>query len=124
MAKRIAARVAKDQIRQKIKKDDQGAAFLAMVIMDVTDQADLRQWSMLPKLIELRRKKLKDKALEQDEKNQDESLSLDFTIPKKNENKKLQVVLSKDSHLIYPKPAKEIEAKKNQESEVKNFDQD
>lgn len=124
LAKRIAARVAKDQIRQKIKKDDQGAAFLAMVIMDVTDQADLRQWSMLPKLIELRRKNLKDKALEQDEKNQDESLSLDFAISKKLENKKLQVVLSKDSHLIYPKPAKEIEAKINQESEVKNSDQD
>ena len=95
-----------------------------MVIMDVTDQADLRQWSMLPKLIELRRKNLKDKALEQDEKNQDESLSLDFAISKKLENKKLQVVLSKDSHLIYPKPAKEIEAKINQESEVKNSDQD
>lgn len=53
IAKRIAGKIAKDQIRQQIKKEDEGAALIAQIIMDVTDQADLRQWSSLPKALQV-----------------------------------------------------------------------
>ncbi|MEC9282697.1 MAG: hypothetical protein VX642_08285 [Bdellovibrionota bacterium] len=116
LAKRIAARVAKDQIRQKIKEDDQGAAFLAMIIMDVTDQADLRQWTMLPKLIQLSKVPLnhsENKLVNIQTRREVIELHSStkkikaFTNPSsvnlQPTNQKLQIVLSKDQYLVFPK---------------------
>lgn len=54
MAAFLAKRVAADQIRQK----DEGLGNLALLVMDVTDQADTRQWGSLPSSMQIARIKL------------------------------------------------------------------
>lgn len=53
MAKRIAARIAKEQIARRLDREDEGLGLLARVIMDVSDQADLRQWASLPETLQI-----------------------------------------------------------------------
>jgi hypothetical protein len=53
LAKRIAARIAKEQIARRLDREDEGLGLLARVIMDVSDQADLRQWTSLPETLQI-----------------------------------------------------------------------
>ena len=55
MAKRIAARIAKQKLAREIGRDNENLGILAKVVMDVSDQADLRQWSTLPESLQVSR---------------------------------------------------------------------
>ncbi|MFK8137822.1 MAG: hypothetical protein AB8E15_05610 [Bdellovibrionales bacterium] len=55
VAKRIAARIVKREAVRRLRKEDSNAALFAAIIMDVSDQADLRGWSSLPQTIQVLR---------------------------------------------------------------------
>lgn len=104
IAKRIAARIVKDQIVQRMEKDDKGAAAVAQLIMDLSDQADLRQWSALPAEIKILRWRFtaseEEVSLSVRDPNFQELKSYSLQRPQK----RLQFVLLKDHYLISPSP--------------------
>lgn len=57
VARRVAARIAREAAAREIgKSDNKGAgatAALAFIAMQVTERADLRQWSFLPATIQV-----------------------------------------------------------------------
>ncbi|MDB2425910.1 hypothetical protein N9W41_00025 [bacterium] len=59
VAKRMAGVVVKNQIAQRLDKDNKGLGSLAWIIMNVADQADLRHWSTLPNSFQVSRVFLK-----------------------------------------------------------------
>ena len=59
VAKRMAGLVVKNQIAQRLDRDNKGLGSLAWIIMNVADQADLRHWSTLPDSFQVSRVFLK-----------------------------------------------------------------
>lgn len=55
VAKRIAGMVAKDVAAKQVAKKDEMAGAALWVLMHATDRADLRQWSTLPRTIQVAR---------------------------------------------------------------------
>jgi uncharacterized protein len=53
MARKVGAFVAKEVVADQIRQKDEALGLLAWVAMKVADRADLRQWSTLPKNIQM-----------------------------------------------------------------------
>lgn len=60
IAKRVAARVVKRQLADKIGEDNEALGLAALIVMDISDQADLRQWISLPESLHILRLRLKE----------------------------------------------------------------
>ncbi|MEI7974054.1 MAG: hypothetical protein WCH11_06790, partial [Bdellovibrio sp.] len=58
VARRIAARVAKEVVADQIRQRDEVAGSLAWIAMYLSDRADLRQWSFLPQSFQILRLRL------------------------------------------------------------------
>lgn len=58
VARRLAARVAKEVVADQIRQRDELAGALALIAMYVSDRADLRQWSFLPQSFQILRLRL------------------------------------------------------------------
>ena len=58
LAKRLTGLVVKDQIRQKVQKEDPMLGLVADIAMHISDRADLRQWSTLPQSFQVAKLKL------------------------------------------------------------------
>ncbi len=96
-ARRLAARVAKEVAADQIRQKDKALGNIALLLMLVSERADLRNWSLLPETIQivrlspLKNSKIKIKGLDQ---LQSEVEDLDEIDLMKNENKNIYMVRS------------------------------
>lgn len=59
VAKRIAALATKEIVADQIRQKDESLGLLAAIVMHASDQADLRQWSLLPQSFQVAKLRLK-----------------------------------------------------------------
>ncbi len=59
IAKRVASLVAKKAVSRQVYKKDKGLGVLSDVVLTLSERADLRQWSLLPKTFQVARLSVK-----------------------------------------------------------------
>ena len=59
IAKKVAGQITKAVAADQIRQKNEALGNLAWIVMNVADQADLRQWSTMPETIQVARLRLK-----------------------------------------------------------------